>query len=122
MANARAAVLRSLGADELTRFSGGTQEEPEVGGGLLVKLDASVGRATTPAAVAAQWFAQNIFEGADADDLETEEPAAKRARTATDSLAVRETASGPKEPDELLVPKAPKAADGQVSILYCGSF
>ena len=97
------------------------QEEAEVGGGLLVKLDASVGRATTPAAVAAQWFAQNIFEGADADDLDAEAPAARRTRTATDSLADTKTALGiPKGPEtELLVPKAPKAEDGQVSGLPC---
>ena len=95
------------------------QEEPEVGGGLLVKLDRSVGRAKTPAAVAAQWFAQNIFKGADADDLETDAPAAKRTRTATASLAIAETAPSPKDPDKPLVPKAPKAADGQVSVLPC---
>ena len=46
------------------------------GDGLLVKLDEHrAGRPPTSAAVAAQWFAQDLFEGAEDDDQEAEDDA-----------------------------------------------
>ena len=44
------------------------------GDGLLVKLDEQrAGRPPTSAAVAAQWFAQDLFDGAEDDDQEAED-------------------------------------------------
>ena len=42
------------------------QEEPEAGGGLIVKLDKGrAGAAGDPQALAAQWFSQPLFAGLD---------------------------------------------------------
>ena len=50
------------------------EEEEEAGGGLLVSLDEDrAGVAKSGAAVAAQWFKQDVFAGADMDDEDDDE-------------------------------------------------
>jgi len=64
---------------------------------LLVKLDERrAGRPPTSAAVAAQWFAQDLFEGAEDDDDDedgqAEAPRIQRGKRAKSSAGARRNA------------------------------
>ena len=84
----------------------------QAGDGLIVPLDERrIGRPTSSAAVAAQWFAQDLFAGADVED---EEPTAVGvpAAAATPGSQQRKTAAGESVRKARKLQQAPGAAAG----------
>lgn len=53
------------------------QEEPESGGGLLVDLEEGARPPRSASTVAAQWFSQELFEGAEEEQEEAADPTAE---------------------------------------------
>lgn len=91
------------------------QEDPEVGGGLLVDLDQAKKVPKSAATVTAQWFSQDLFAGVE-EDKDGEEGGAK------ESHAVRVSASSPAGSSELLVPnQGPSPAAEKVGYLLLPS-
>ncbi len=90
------------------------------GEGLLVELDERrVGRPTSGAAVAAQWFAQDLFDGADLEEEEEQtlpaasnkqRKAAKQTAEPKGKAGQQSQAAKQSQQPELAVPKAALAA------------